>query len=107
MLGVAYKADLDDCRESPALEILRLLRKDGAQVRYHDSWVPELTLAGGETAHSEPLTPELLAAQDLVLIATNHSGVDYEEVVRHARQVLDTRNATRGVAEGREKITLL
>ena len=107
MLGVAYKADLDDCRESPALEILRLLRQDGAQVSYHDPWVPELTLAGGETAHSEPLTPELLAAQDLVLIATNHSGVDYAQVVRHARQVLDTRNATRGVTEGREKITLL
>lgn len=103
LLGVAYKKDLDDCRESPALDILRLLREAGATVAYHDPFVPAIR----DDMRSVPLTQELIAAHDLVLIATDHSGIDYAEVVRHARRVLDTRNATRRVTEGRERIVLL
>lgn len=106
VLGVAYKKDLGDFRESPAVEILKLLRKDGASLQYHDPFVPNFHEHGLEM-EGVPLTEQVLAAQDLVLIATDHSGVDYGWVVRHAKQVLDTRNATRAVTEGREKIVLL
>lgn len=105
-LGVAYKKDLDDFRESPALSVIHLLRADGAEVVYHDPHVP--TFRDGELGmESVPLTADLIAAQDLVVILTDHSGVDYAWVVKHARHVLDTRNATQDVRDGREKITLL
>lgn len=105
-LGVAYKKDLDDFRESPALSVIHLLRADGAEVVYHDPHVP--TFRDGELGmESVPLTADLIAAQDLVVILTDHSGVDYAWVVKHARHVLDTRNATQRVREHRERINLL
>jgi UDP-N-acetyl-D-glucosamine dehydrogenase len=106
VLGVAYKRDLDDYRESPAIAVIRLLQAEGAKVTYHDPYVPSFRVEGLAMA-SQPLTAELLAAQDLVIIATDHSGIDYAWVVAHSRHVFDTRNATRGVREGRERITLL
>ncbi len=105
VLGVAYKRDIGDYRESPALDVIRLLRQDGATVVYHDPYVPALR-DPDLAMQSQPLAAELLEAQDLVVITTDHSSLDYSWVVRHARHVLDTRNATRAVAE-REKITLL
>ena len=106
VLGVAYKRDTGDIRESPSLRILGLLAKHAAQVSYHDPHVPRL----GRSRRYEfdltstPLTAEALRAADAVLILTDHSIVDYEHVVRHAAVVVDTRNATRDVREGRERV---
>ena len=108
VLGLAYKKDVDDPRESPSFELIELLLARGAVITYHDPFVP---VAPKMRHHPElpamtsvDLTPELLRQQDCVLIATDHSSVDYSEVVRHAAMVLDTRNATRNVTGGREKI---
>lgn len=106
VLGVAYKRDLGDWRESPAIEVIRLLAEDGVIVTYHDPHVSRFS-DGGLTMESRPLTQELIADQDLVVITTDHSSVDYGWVVAHARHVLDTRNATKEVREHRERITLL
>jgi UDP-N-acetyl-D-glucosamine dehydrogenase len=106
LLGAAYKADVSDMRESPALDVLRLLDEKGAEVRYHDPYVPELALEG-RTWKSVELTDEELAGSDLVVILTDHSVIDYPRVVAKAQRVYDTRNATRGVREGREKIRKL
>lgn len=106
VLGVAYKRDLDDYRESPAIEVIRLLLADGAKVSYHDPYVPRFQ-SEGLIMESQDLTEELLAAQDLVIVTTDHSGIDYDWVVAHSRHVFDTRNATKGVRDNREKITLL
>jgi UDP-N-acetyl-D-glucosamine dehydrogenase len=106
VLGVAYKRDIDDCRESPAMEVIQLLRDSGADVVYHDPHVP-VAEHNGWSLQSEALTAELVAGADLVVITTEHSSVDYGWVVKHARVLLDTRNATKNVEEGREKITLL
>ncbi|NPV54652.1 MAG: nucleotide sugar dehydrogenase [Firmicutes bacterium] len=106
ILGVAYKKDIADCRESPALELIRLLKEDGAKVFYHDDFIPYLCDRGLEMA-STPLTEEVLKGTDLVIITTDHSHVDYQWVVENSKQVLDTRNATRYVTNNRERITLL
>jgi UDP-N-acetyl-D-glucosamine dehydrogenase len=92
VLGVAYKPDIADARESPALDIIGLLRLRGAQVSFCDPHVPAVELQG-TTLYSEPLTPERLAAADCVVIATNHRDFDYDLVTRHARLIVDTRNA--------------
>ncbi len=106
ILGVAYKKDIDDMRESPALKIMELLRKQGANITYHDPFIPVIEPHGGSTRHLEsmPITDEVLATADSVLILTDHSNVDYERVVAKARLVVDTRNATKNVLENREKI---
>ena len=107
MLGMAYKADVDDVRESPALAVRELLEEKGALVDYHDPHVPRLgrTRRHGELGvASVPLTDEALRAADCVLIVTGHKAVDYARVVREARLVIDTRNACRHVTAGREKI---
>ena len=94
-IGVTYKQDVNDVRESPALIVLERLRADGAKVEYHDPFVPSLELAGRRLG-SKALTPERLAAQDVVVVLTAHSSVDFAEVVRHAPLVVDTRGVTRG-----------
>jgi nucleotide sugar dehydrogenase len=106
VLGVAYKKDIADHRESPALEVIRLLQKDGARVLYHDDLVPAFRERDLEMT-SVPLTDKVLRESDLVIIATDHSHIDYNRVVETARHVLDTRNATRHVKDNRERITLL
>jgi UDP-N-acetyl-D-glucosamine dehydrogenase len=106
ILGVAYKPDVSDVRESPAFDIIRLLEAKGAAVVYHDPHVPEMELEG-RTLKSVDLSDDELRACDLAVIITHHSGVDYGRVVRLAPRVYDTRNATREVAEGKEKIRKL
>jgi len=96
LLGMAYKRDIDDLRESPALKVARLLADRGAKLSYHDPYIPEINSAGLEL-RDVPLTPEILAAQDLVIITTAHTNVDYKMVVDHAPLILDTRNATKGI----------
>jgi UDP-N-acetyl-D-glucosamine dehydrogenase len=92
VLGVAYKRDIDDIRESPALDILRLLEGQGARVSYHDPHVPCFAEDGHEY-RSVPLTPESVRAADCVMIVTDHSAVDYRMIKQNARLVVDTRNA--------------
>jgi len=106
VLGVAYKKDIDDMRESPALKIMELLRKQGANITYHDPFIPTIEPHGGSTLHleSEQLTDEVLAAADCVVILTDHSDIDYSQVVAKAQLVVDTRNATKNVLENRHKI---
>jgi len=108
ILGVAYKRDLDDDRESPAYKLMELLARKHAQFNYHDPFVPQLQASRRYDfgLRSEPLTRETLAAADAVLIATDHSQFDYDFVVQHSRLVVDARNATRNVRSGREKIVL-
>ncbi|MDR3671651.1 MAG: nucleotide sugar dehydrogenase, partial [Holophaga sp.] len=106
VLGVAYKKDVADPRESPAAEILHLLALRGAAVSFHDPLVPRFREYGHDL-ESVALTAEALADSDLVLILTDHSAVDYGFVVRHARLLLDTRFATRGVPCDRAKVVLL
>ena len=106
ILGLAYKKDIDDQRESPALKIIELLLKKGAEVVYNDPHVPETS---GHRNYdfamkSEDLTEELLCSVDVVIIATDHTAYDYEWIVEHSRLVVDTRNATKNVLKGREKI---
>ncbi len=107
ILGVAYKKDVDDPRESPSFKLMELLQERGAILSYNDPHVPVLpTMRHFDVPRlaSEPLTPEYLAAQDCVLIATDHSAYDWDLVVRYAPLVVDTRNATKNVVSGRHKV---
>jgi len=98
-LGVAYKKDVSDMRESPALSVIKLLEDRGARVSYHDPYVPELVLESGSMA-GVPLTEENLRLADCVVVLTDHSDFDIPWVTSCSRLVVDTRNATRGL-EGR------
>jgi nucleotide sugar dehydrogenase len=91
-LGAAYKPGISDCRESPAVEVMKKLRQKGATVLYHDSFVPELRLET-ELLRSQDLTPELLSLVDAVVVLTPHADIDLDHVVRHSSLVLDTRAA--------------
>jgi UDP-N-acetyl-D-glucosamine dehydrogenase len=95
VLGVAYKADIDDTRESPSLDIMQTLHDRGAHIDYSDPYVPTLAFAG-ERLSSIPLTPAKLRRYDCVVIATAHAEFPYGEIVRYSRGVVDTRNALRG-----------
>jgi UDP-N-acetyl-D-glucosamine dehydrogenase len=92
VLGIAYKRDIDDMRESPALDIIRLLEGRGAHVSYHDPYVKTFT-EDGHTMSSVPLTAETVKASDAVMIVTDHTGLDYGMIKRLASVVVDTRNA--------------
>ncbi|MBM3979455.1 MAG: nucleotide sugar dehydrogenase [Planctomycetes bacterium] len=108
ILGMAYKKDVDDPRESPSFELMDHLLKKGAHVSYNDPHIPALPRMRHwphlDPMESQPLTPEYLAAQDCVLIATDHTAYDYAFIVAHSKLVIDTRNATKTVAAGRDKI---
>jgi len=102
VVGVAYKKDIDDVRESPALDVIRLLLRRGAAVSYHDPHVRKLKDEAIDLA-SIPLTPETVTAADCVVIVTDHSDVDYALVERCARLVVDTRNALAKVRRKQER----
>lgn len=99
VLGVAYKKNIDDMRESPALSVIDLLRSKGADVVYHDPYVPEVTfdhaytIGDGEPLTNEDLTDELISGADCVIICTDHSNVDYKRVTELSDLIIDTRNA--------------
>jgi len=105
-LGVSYKRNVGDWRESPAVEVIKLLQEDGAEVVYHDPHVPDFR-DHGLSMENTPLTDELLEECDLVVVLTDHAAVDYTRVVERSKCVLDTRNATKAVADAREKVVLL
>ena len=94
VLGVAYKKDVSDCRESPALDVMRMLTEKGADLIYNDPYVPTLRL-GKNTINSTQISSDVIARQDCVIILTDHSDYDFKAVVAAARLVIDTRNATK------------
>lgn len=94
LIGLSYKKDVDDLRESPALEIFRLLRQKGSDVSYHDPYVPQYQ-NGDDIYYSQDLTAENLRNTDLVVIATDHSNIDYQFVIDHSKIIYDTRNVTK------------
>jgi UDP-N-acetyl-D-glucosamine dehydrogenase len=107
LLGMAYKKDVDDLRESPSLKLLELLTGNGALLDYNDPYFPALFKMRHydfSKMRSVELTPQGLAKYDCVLIATDHSSYDFNDIVKNAKLVVDTRNATRKVKQGREKI---
>jgi UDP-N-acetyl-D-glucosamine dehydrogenase len=95
VLGVAYKSDIDDVRESPSLDIMETLRERGARIEYSDPYVPQLRFAGSKLT-SVPLTAANLKRFDCVVVATAHKSFPYRDVLRHARAIVDTRNAFPG-----------
>lgn len=101
ILGVAYKRDIDDVRESPALAIVEQLRKRGAEISYHDPYIPQIKLEGegGEHFESVVLNEASLKGADCVIIVTDHRQIDYHWVAEHASLIIDTRNATRELKE--------
>lgn len=106
VLGVAYKRNVADLRESPALKVLERLQRRGAAIVYHDPYVEHIRLNGHEY-NSVPLTSEEIGSADCVLILTDHDGIDYPWVVENARLIFDTRNATRDVRAGSSKVIRL
>ena len=107
LLGVAYKKDVDDLRESPSLKLLELLSARGAVLDYNDPYFPALHKMRHydfSNMKSVELSPKRLASYDCVLIATDHTSYDYEAIVRNSQLVVDTRNATRHVKQHREKV---
>jgi UDP-N-acetyl-D-glucosamine dehydrogenase len=99
ILGVAYKKDINDIRESPALDVMRLLEADGARVTYHDPYVAEVR-EDHSAWHSVDLSPEALAEADVVVIVTDHTAFDYEAIYDHSRALVDARHAV-SAATGR------
>jgi UDP-N-acetyl-D-glucosamine dehydrogenase len=106
IMGVAYKKDLGDWRESPSIHIMDCLLRDSVSLDYHDPYVPNIQI-GGHQMESISLTDAAIAAYDLVIIATDHTAIDYGHLVHHARTVLDTRGITRHLSLDREKVMLL
>jgi len=106
VLGVAYKKDIDDMRESPSLRIISLLMEKGANVEYHDPFVPKVERMHGfeHALASVPLELAKLSRYDAVLVLTDHSSLDYGEIVRQSNLVIDTRNVTKKLSRNNEKV---
>ena len=106
VLGLAYKKDIDDLRESPSIELIELLRQKGARVDYNDPYIPRTHKQRRHDLgmRSRRLSAKMLAGYDVVLISTDHSDYDYEWIVRNAKLVVDARNATAGVRGAGKKV---
>lgn len=106
VLGLAYKKDIDDLRESPSIELIELLSKNGAKVDYNDPYIPQTHRQRQHNLgmKSKKLSAKMLAGYDVVLISTDHSDYDYAWIVKNSKLIVDTRNATAAVRQGRNKI---
>jgi len=104
LLGVAYKKDIDDLRESPALEVFKKLEKEGAIVSYYDSYILKFINNGKEYKSLKELTTEEIKEKDIVIITTGHSAIDYEMVAKNAKAIFDTRNAIKESSKNAEKL---
>jgi UDP-N-acetyl-D-glucosamine dehydrogenase len=103
VVGVAYKPDIDDTRESPALKLIELLRREGSEVSYHDPHVPQLTELGLASTALDPA----IASSDCVVVVTDHSSIDYADLVQRAQLVVDFRNATGAIGSANGKVVKL
>ena len=106
VLGVAYKRDINDVRESPALDVIHLLEERGATVTYHDPFVPSIR-EDGEVRDGTDLTPAGIAAMDAVVVVTDHKNVDYQMVMNNAVLIIDSRNVTRGLVQTKARVVSL
>ena len=106
ILGVAYKKNVSDCRESPALDVMRLLSQKGAVLSYNDPFVPSMRL-NGEVLRSLELSPQSIAKHDCLIILTDHTIYDFKAIIASAKLVIDTRNATKGFDEFKDRIIKL
>lgn len=107
MLGVSYKQDIADYRESPAIRVMKELKKVGADVEYYDPWVPEFKNMYGVSAKGLPeLTKEIVTAADIVIVTAAHHNVDYEMVQRYAKAIFDTKNVMKDIKH-RDNIEVL
>lgn len=106
VIGVAYKRNIDDIRESPALDVIRLLEEQGASVAYHDPFIASFREEGHERRGVD-LTPEVLAGFDAVVIVTDHAGIDYQQLANHALLVVDSRNAMAKTVPARARVVSL
>jgi UDP-N-acetyl-D-glucosamine dehydrogenase len=105
LLGVTYKRNINDLRESPALDIIKLLKNKGAEISFHDPYVASIHEADG--VKKVELNEQVLHMADCVVVVTDHSNFDYPWIVKHSQLIVDTRNATKGIKVGREKIVKL
>ncbi|MFQ5683997.1 MAG: nucleotide sugar dehydrogenase [Candidatus Binatia bacterium] len=106
ILGAAYKKGVNDCRESPAIDVMRILKEKGANISYHDPLVSSISI-GTASLKSVKLNAPLIEDQDCLVILTDHSSYNYSEILRSAKMVVDTRNATKGLGQFRDKIIRL
>ena len=106
VLGVAYKQDIDDYRESPALRVIEILKREKADVEFYDPWVAEYKYNGTVKKGIEKISPEIIKDYDLVMITTAHSNVDYKMVQENATAVFDTKNVMKNV-ENKENVEIL
>ena len=97
VLGVAYKQDIDDYRESPALKVIDELEKVGAKVEFYDPWISEYRRRGQKKQGIKEISPEVVSGYDLVMITCAHTNVDYRMVLENAQAVFDTKNVTKGM----------
>ena len=107
LLGLAYKKDISDMRESPALDVMTLLMKQGGRIVYNDPYVPTVKLDGLKSMKSSKLTASMLKSADLVVILTNHTDYDYQWIVDNSKLIFDTRNATKNLKRGSRKVERL
>lgn len=106
VLGVAYKQDIDDYRESPAIRVIKLLRETGANIEFYDPWVPEYKDHDKYFKGIENFTPEVVASYDMIMVLTGHTNIDYSMVQKNAKAIFDTKNAMKAVVD-RSNIELL
>ena len=104
LLGVAYKKDIDDLRESPALEVIKKLEEEGAIISYYDPYIPKFINSGKEYKSLIELNPKEIRDKDIIIITTDHSKIDYDMVVKNAKAIFDTRNAIKDNSENVERL---
>ena len=99
VLGVAYKQDIDDYRESPAIHVIDELEKVGANVEFYDPWISQYRENGKTVIGLKEISPEIVASYDLVMVTTGHTNVDYEMVQKNAKAIFDTKNVMSMIAD--------
>ena len=106
LMGMAYKKDINDARESPAIALAELLLKDGMGICYHDPYIEAVEIFSQKFI-SVPLEEEVVSSSDLVVITTDHSVINYQWLIEKARKIVDTRNATKGLKDIEQKVVLI
>ena len=106
VLGVAYKADIDDYRESPAIDVIEILQREGANIDFFDPYIPKFRAHGKEYVGIADISPEVISSYDIVFVAAAHTNVDYDMIEQNAQAIFDSKNAMKDV-KNREKIEVL